>query len=253
MSGQRLSAPLAGLVAVVTAAAVALLAVAAFQWHDEELALLSALAGLAIASEVLDFAPFRNSRVSISVALILTAGTVSGLPGVALVASVAMVTDLLVHPKPISKAAFNEGTLLLAGAAYVGVFEAFSTGYRPEDWPAVLGPALIGSAVYYAINSGLVALAIGLETGRHPFTIWSENFRWLLPHYILLGVLAVIMASAYDRWDLAGVALLLVPLAMVWFTLRQYAGMVSVLAAASSALSGPGQTPLPHDAAGGKM
>ena len=227
MSGWRLPAPLAGLVAVVTAAAVALLVIAGFQWHNEELVLLGALAGLAVVSEVLDFAPFGNSRISLTVALILAAGTVSGLPGVAVVVSVAGVTELVIHPKPVYKAAFNEGAHLLAGAAYVGVFEVFSTGYRPEDWPSVLGPALLGSGVFFAVNSSLVALAISLDTGRNPFSIWGDNFRWVLPHYVLLGVLAVIMASAYDRWELAGVALLLAPLAMVWFAMRQYVGVVS--------------------------
>jgi hypothetical protein len=142
---------------------------------------------------------------------------------VAVVDSVAVAADYLAHRKPLFKVAFNEGVLLLAGAAYVGVFQAFATGYRPADWPAVLGPALLGSTLNFAVNSALVALAVALDTGRRPFSIWSERFRWLIPHYVLLGILAAMMASAYDRWELAGLALLLVPLAMVWLVLKQYA------------------------------
>lgn len=227
MSGQRLASPLAWLVAIVTAAAVALLAVAALQWNDEELVLLGALAGLAIVSEVLDFAPFGKSRVSLSVALILVAGTVSGLPGVAVVVSVAVVTDLVLHPKPVYKAAFNEGALLLAGAAYVGVFEAFSTGYGGEDWPDILVPALLGAGLNFAVNSALVAFAIAVETRSHPLSVWNEKFRWLFPHYVIVGIMAVLTATAYDRWELAGVALLVVPLAMVWLVLKQAIGRVS--------------------------
>jgi hypothetical protein len=215
------------LVAGVSLAGLAVLFAAGFSWKDEEGLLLLALAGLAVFSEFFDFAPFPNTRVSLSVALILAAGTVSGLPGVAVVASTAVAADYLFHRKPFYKVVFNEGALLVSGAAYVGVFEAFSTGYRPGDWPDVLGPALLGSALNFVINSGLVALAIGLDTGRHPFTVWSDRFRWLLPHYVLLGVLAVIMASAYDRWELAGVAILLVPLAMAWLALKQYADRAS--------------------------
>ena len=217
---------LAWLVAAVSLAGLAVLVAAGLGWQDEEGTLLLALAALAVLSEMLDFAPFPNARVSLSVALILAAGTVSGLPGVAVVASTAVAADYVAHRKPLYKAAFNEGVLLLAGAAYVGVFGAFSTGYRTTDWPDVLGPALLGSALNFAINSGLVALAIALDTGRHPFSVWSDRFRWLLPHYVLLGVLAVIMAAAYDRWELAGVALLLVPLAMAWLVVKQYADRV---------------------------
>lgn len=227
MTTRHLSSPVAALVAVVCAAGLAVLAGAGFSWDHEDGVLLLALAVLAVFSELLDFAPFANARVSLSVALVLAAGTVSGLPGVAVVASTAVAADFLAHRKPFHKVAFNEGALLLSGAAYVGVFEAFSTGYRPGDWPGILGPALVGSALNFAVNSGLVALAIGLDTGRPPFTVWSDRFRWLLPHYVLLGVLAVIMASAYERWDLAGVAILLVPLAMAWLALKQYADRAS--------------------------
>lgn len=227
MSGQRNVSPLAWLVAIVVAASVGLLAVAALQWNDEDLVLLGALVGLALVSEVLDFAPFGNSRISLSVALILVAGTVSGLPGVAVVVSVVVVTDLVLHPKPFYKAAFNEGALLLAGAAYVGVFEAFSTGYRGEDWPDVVAPALLGGGLNFAVNSVLVAFAIAVETRSHPLSVWNERFHWLFPHYIIVGIMAVMTATAYDRWELVGVALLVAPLAMVWFAMRQYVGVVS--------------------------
>jgi hypothetical protein len=33
-----------------------------------------------------------------------------------------------------------------------------------------------------------------------------------------MGLLAVLLALAYDRWDMAGLALFLVPLAMAWLT-----------------------------------
>ena len=217
-----LSRPLAWFVAAVTLAGLAVAAAAGFAWQDEDGVILLALAGLAVVSELVDFAPFPNARVSLSVALILAAGSVSGLPGVAVVASAAVGADYLAHRKPLYKAAFNEGTLLVAGAAYVGVFDAFSTGYRVGDWPGVLGPALVGGALNYAINSGLVAMAIGLEVGRNPVSVWRDKFRWLLPYYVILGVLAVMLASAYERWDLAGVAILLVPLAMAWLAIKQY-------------------------------
>ncbi len=227
MNARSRGAALSWLVAGVSLAGLGVLVGAALTWRSEDAVLLLALAALAVLSELLDFAPFPHSRVSLSAALILAAGTVSGLPGVAVVASVAVAADYAAHRKPFFKVAFNEGALLLAGAAYVGVFEAFATGYRAGDWPAVLGPALLGGALYFAVNSGLVALAIALDTARHPWHIWSDRFRWLLPHYVLLGILAAMMASAYDGWELAGLALFLFPLAMVWLILRQYSDRVS--------------------------
>ncbi len=214
--------PLAGLIAAVFLAGLAVVVAAAAAWHDEDGLLLLSLAALALLSEAFDFALFPNVRVSLSAALILAAATVSGLQGVAVIASVAVAGDYVVHRRAGFKVAFNEGSLLLSGAAYAGVLAAFSVGPGPDDWPALLGAALLGSAANFAVNSGLVALAIGLDSGRRPAAVWREAFPGLFPHYVLLGLLAAVMASAYDGWGLGGLALLLAPLGTAWFALRQH-------------------------------
>ena len=94
----------------------------------------------------------------------------------------------------------------------------------------MIGPAALAAASNFAINSALVAVAVGLSTGHRMWSVWDEKFRWLWPYYIIIGILAVMTATAYERWEPAGVALLLIPLAMVWFSLRQYAGLAASLA-----------------------
>ena len=45
---------------------------------------------------------------------------------------------------------------------------------------APLIPALFFLAtIYFALNSGLIAIAVGLESRRSPFKIWYEHFLWL--------------------------------------------------------------------------
>ncbi len=98
----------------------------------------------------------------------------------------------------------------------------------PDDWPSVLAAAVVGSAANFAVNSGLVALAVALDSGRRPESVWLDAFTGLLPHYVLLGVLAAAMASAYDGWGLAGLSVVLAPLAMAWVALKQYADRARV-------------------------
>ena len=161
----------------------------------------------------MDFAPFPHVRVSLSVALIMAAASVAGLPGVAVVASVAVAGDYAAHRKAWFKVVFIEGMLLLAGAAYVAVLEGFSVG-GPDDWPSVRAAAVVGSTANFAVNSGLVALAVALDSGRRPESLWLDAFTGLLPHYVLPGVLAAAMASAYGGWGLAGLSVVLAPLPM---------------------------------------
>jgi hypothetical protein len=209
-------------VALVSVLGLFVLVGAAMSWHHEDMILLATLIVVVIACEVFDFVPIPNSTVSVSIVLIFAAGTLSGLPGVAVVAPLAAFASCVIHRKPIMKAAFNSGCLLLTGAAYVGVLEVFSPMYDSGDWTAMLGPALLGATLAFAVNSGLVTLVIALDTRKGPLAIWKEGFLGLLPHYVLLALLALFIANAYDRWDLRGIVLLAGPLAMAWVVMKQY-------------------------------
>jgi len=233
MIERRFSPSLSLLVAAVSLSGLAILIGAAFDWGSEDETLLITLAGLTIASELFDFSPFPNSRVSLSIALIFTAGMLSGLPGVAVVASTVTVADYAAHRKPLIKVIFNEGVMLASGGAFVGVIELWSPA--AGDWLAFLAPIMIGAIVAFAINSGLVATAIALETGGHIVRVWRAAFSWMLPHYVMLGVLALLIAAAYDRWELPGIALLLAPLAMGWLMMKQGTQRVARLESAPDA------------------
>lgn len=210
------------LIAFVLLLAAGLLAWAGLHWSDANAQLLVSLCILAIVSEAFDFAPFAGCRISMSIALILTAAVFSGLPGIAAVSLVTAAADHAWHRKPVYKSAFNAGVLVIAGGAFVGVLEAFSPVYESGDWLAMLGPVTVGGVAVFAVNSGLVALAMALATGTDSIQVWSRNFRWVLPHYVLISVLALFLATAYDRWEFGGLALLLGPLAMSWLALKQF-------------------------------
>src|SRR3989442_9900057 len=109
------------LIAIVSLLGLGVLAGAVAAWGHEDAAFLAALACLAVVSEIFDFAPFLKSRVSLSITLIFAAGVLSGLPGVVIVATAAVATaSLLPNPNPRSQALFNEGMVLLNGAAHLG-------------------------------------------------------------------------------------------------------------------------------------
>lgn len=215
------------LIATVCIAGTVVVATAGVLWENTNMELVVALAVLTVAFEMTDFSPFPNSRVSVSAALIIAAAASAGLAGVAIVCTAAVASNFVAHPKPVFKVAFNEGTLLLAGASSFGVFEAFGAGFSPRIWPDVLVPAIIAGGVFFAVNSALVASAISIDRHLNPVATWAEGFGWLAPHYVLLGVVGVLFASAYAGWGIAGIAAPLVPLAMAWLILNQHSGQAS--------------------------
>ena len=220
---KRNSALLNAMIAAVAVLGLGLAVLAAFAWSNEDILFLASLAVMTAISEVVDLGPFGNSRVSISIVLICTAGVFSGLPGAVIIACVSAGVDAVAHRKASKKVVFNAGVLVTTGAVYCGVTSLLASGVDAHDWTARLGPSMAGAAAAYVVNSGFVTMAISMDNGLDPFSVWNSRFRWLLPHYIVIGLLAVMMALAYDRWDVGGLALFLVPLGMAWLAMKQYA------------------------------
>jgi hypothetical protein len=211
------------MIAAVAVLGLGLAVLAAFAWSDEDILFLASLAVMTVISEVVDMGPFGNSRVSISIVLICAAGVFSGLPGAAIMAVVSAGADAAVHRKASRKVIFNAGVLITTGAVFCGVTSLLASGVEAHDWTGRLGPSMAGAAAAYVVNSGFVTMAISLDNGIDPFSVWDNRFRWLLPHYIVSGLFAVMMAQAYDRWDFGGLVLFIVPLGMAWLAMKQYA------------------------------
>ena len=216
-------ASLNALIVAVVSVAASVISAAAYAWNGEDLFFLAALAALVVVSEVMDFGAFKSSRISVSVALIFAAGVFAGLPGAVTIAIVTAVADGIVHPRRPLKSVFNVGTLVLTAGTFTGFLEAFSGLYDDGDYIAVIGPAMVAGAAAFVVNSGLVTAAIALDNRLSPFTVWRENFGWMVPHYVFMGVLAVLVALSYDRWEIAGLGISVIPLAMLWLVMKQYA------------------------------
>jgi HD-GYP domain-containing protein (c-di-GMP phosphodiesterase class II) len=63
---------------------------------------------------------------------------------------------------------------------------------------------------------------MGLSEGVNPVAVWRERFRWLTPYYVASGPLAFVMAYAYDRLGILGLAAFALPPAFMMVSVRQY-------------------------------
>jgi hypothetical protein len=169
--------------------------------------------------------------------LIFAGGVFSGLPGASAVALAGAAADFSVHRKPVRKAAFNAATMLLSGAAFTGVLRAVDSSPDPSEWARLLGPVLLGGVAAFAVNSGLVSVAIGLETGRNPAGVWSSNFRWLAPHFVLLAAAGLFAAAACDRWETAGLTALVALMALTWLAMKLHADRAGMTGGAARGAS----------------
>lgn len=204
------------------AGGIALAAYGAMSFEGLDWKALLLLAVLAVLSERLDLSVYGESRVSLAVVPIFASLVLFGLPGIALVVPVAVIASAVGTDRPTYKTAFNFGVLMVSAALSAFCFFAFGRVADELIWPQVVGPALIAAAVNFAANSVLVATAIALSSRSGIGSVWSEHFRWLWPHYLILGLLGLAIASAYDALGVWGIAIFLAPPVMMQVSIKQY-------------------------------
>jgi putative nucleotidyltransferase with HDIG domain len=91
-----------------------------------------------------------------------------------------------------------------------------------DDWPQVMLPAAAAGGANFLVNSVLVAGAISLSGRTSLRDVWNDNFLWLLPHYIILALIAVAVVAAHAAMDLWGVLVFVAPPLMMRLSIKQY-------------------------------
>ncbi len=219
---ERLNPRSFAIVALVTLTGLALFALGLVNWRIEDPTIIATLALLAMAAEKFDFDLYVDSRVSLAFVPIFAAILLGGFTGLAIVASLAILASALGAKVPFYKSAFNFGMNLMAGAASVLVLQAFGSTTHHLVWPAVIAPTLVAAGANFAVSAGLLTGIISLSRATSPRTVWSEHFIWLWPHYLVLGLLGLAIASAYQAIGLWGIAVFVVPPLMMRLSFKQY-------------------------------
>jgi hypothetical protein len=209
-------------VVVTSLASVALFASAEGAWsamHRQPLE-FGALVALTLLLQVLAVDVYARGSISVAGIGMLAVGFALG-PGAAMFAamSAAAAHALKKRSRP-HKAVFNGSVFALAVFAAVIVFEA--VGGKGGSDVVRLGAAAAAGTVFTLVNIGLLSGVMSVAE-RLPLTaVWKERFRWLTPHYLSFGPLAIAAIIAYERIGPAGIAAFALPPALMVFTVRQY-------------------------------
>jgi putative nucleotidyltransferase with HDIG domain len=126
--------------------------------------------------------------------------------------------------KPIKQIAFNIAALSLSiwsGArtfyALAGV-EPLAIGHAPVA--RLVLPLMVFTAVFYLLNSGLTAVAVGLDSRQSPIDVWRHHFRWLWVGYLGAASAAFFLILLLQQGSLTAAAMILPLLAVFHLTLR---------------------------------
>ena len=122
------------------------------------------------------------------------------------------------------EAAFNIGQtslyVLLGGLAFAATPQIRISLPQNVTLPAALLPLAVAAVAMHVANTGLVAVASGLQLGVSPLRVWWRNFGLdLVPTITLSALGAVVALNASDRPIL--LAVLVLPLLLVQHTVRE--------------------------------
>lgn len=179
-----------------------------------------ALIAAAFASGLLIVELSSVSAESVTFALVVAALLQFG-PAAAVAAAVAGEVGSALRPPrtKVYRSAYNAGLHALAAAALGAVFT--SAGVEPGGISLVAAGLLLpASLAYFAVSTGLLALAIGWSTDAEPRAVWRESFRWLLPHYPALALVGVVLAMGQQAAGALGVLVFCLPLLMSHYSVN---------------------------------
>jgi diguanylate cyclase (GGDEF)-like protein/putative nucleotidyltransferase with HDIG domain len=121
---------------------------------------------------------------------------------------------------PFHYVVFNIGTLSLASLAAAGVFTVGFDGNLGRFVYIISGVA--AGATYYAVNMGLLSLAVAIEGHERWLAVFKERFAWLGLHYVVYGFIGAVIWVGHDAAGLWALAVFAVPLLLMRKTQEAY-------------------------------
>jgi PAS domain S-box-containing protein len=180
----------------------------------------AALIMLAVVLQLLAVEVYGKGSISVAGLALLAVGFDLGVGPAMVAAAIAATAHALHKRNPVHRAIFNISTFALATGAGALVYR----GPGAQDWPPLprLAAATAAGVCFYAVNIGLLTMAMSLAERRSFHSVWSERFKWLTPHYLCFGPLALACSVAAERLGPIGVLAFVVPPALLVISLRQY-------------------------------
>ncbi len=115
---------------------------------------------------------------------------------------------------------FNVGGLTLAGLAAGGVF-ALGRELSPRQIVFDLA-GIVAGGVFFLVNTGLLAAALALEGNESWLAAWRERFTWLVPYYLVYGLVGALIAVAYHAIGSEALLVFALPLLIMRKTQEDY-------------------------------
>jgi putative nucleotidyltransferase with HDIG domain len=90
----------------------------------------------------------------------------------------------------------------------------------------IVGPLMCLAAVYFALNSGLMALVVGLSKGVSPLTVWRQHFAVVSVTYFASASASFFLIVLMQSIGIGGIAVVLPLICTCYLAMRSWLGRV---------------------------
>ncbi|HVB27216.1 MAG TPA: HD domain-containing phosphohydrolase, partial [Mycobacteriales bacterium] len=181
---------------------------------------------LALAAELLGEDIYGSSSVSLSAVPVLAA-IAAGLAVPAVVAALVsgLASTSAGRSRRLEQWLFNPANLVLAATAAAGARLAVPLPAHIRTALPFLLPLMVVIALgYFLLDNGLVALVVARDERRRAADVFRHDLAWLAPHFGAYGLLGALLGAAWQSFGVWGLAVFLLPLALVRLAQQQYLG-----------------------------
>lgn len=164
-----------------------------------------------------------RGTTSVSVVPQIGAALLFNAPGIAVAAAVFALVAKLKARSPIDRMLFNFGCMLLAEGSALLVFRALvQSPLAHVSYGRMLIPGGMAGLTFYLVNHLLVCLIRSMAERRRALEIWAEDYRWLLPHYLLAGLLGMTLGVTYEVLGVMVTVVMASPVALMHLAITQF-------------------------------
>ncbi len=164
-----------------------------------------------------------RGTTSVSVVPQIGAALLFNAPGIAVAAAIFALVAMFKAHSPIHRMLFNFGCMLLAEGAALICFRVMVHGPLSEtSYVRMLAPGLLAGLTFYLVNHLLICLIRSMAERRKALDIWSEDYRWLCPHYLMAGLLGTTLGITYEVLGVLVTIVMASPVALMHLAITQF-------------------------------
>lgn len=165
----------------------------------------------------------KNTSLS-STAVPLVAGFILFGPlGVLLTSLVYATTAGIKYRSPFNRLVFNFSNHIIAGMVINLVMVV--TGGLFSSLGGQIGellPALVASTIMFLITTSLISIGIGTNLQQSSIQVWNEQYKWMGPYYMGIGLVAYALIFGYNYAGIGGLLVMMIPLFILRYSQMQY-------------------------------